>query len=104
MLTIANYFSPCRRFGNARFPAKKYERFSILGAELAQQKLDLLVWAAGIAAACNNRDPNVAVNVPDPVGRKLVATLNRPRGNLTGLSNMARRTDDEAHRTRERDD
>ena len=49
--------------------------------------------AAGIAAvACHlatTTVPNVSVNVPDPVGRKLVASLNRPGGNLTGLSNMA---------------
>jgi putative ABC transport system substrate-binding protein len=52
-----------------------------------------LVSAAGIAAvACHRATttiPIVAVNVPDPVGRKLVASLNHPGGNLTGLSNMA---------------
>ena len=55
--------------------------------------MDVLVSAAGIAAVACHRAittiPIVAVNVPDPVGRKLVATLNRPGGNLTGLSNMA---------------
>jgi putative ABC transport system substrate-binding protein len=55
--------------------------------------VDVLVSAAGIAAvACHRATttiPIVAVNVPDPVGRKLVASLNRPGGNLTGLSNMA---------------
>src|SRR5947208_9640336 len=76
-----------------RFPAEQYERFFILAAELAQQKVDVLVSAAGIAAvACHRATatiPIVSVNVPDPVGRKLVASLNRPGGNLTGLSNMA---------------
>jgi putative ABC transport system substrate-binding protein len=76
-----------------RFPAEQYERFFILAAELAQQKVDVLVSAAGVAAvACHRATttiPIVAVNVPDPVGRKLVASLNRPGGNLTGLSNMA---------------
>ncbi|HZY20868.1 MAG TPA: ABC transporter substrate-binding protein, partial [Beijerinckiaceae bacterium] len=76
-----------------RFPAEQYERFFVLAAELAQQKLDVLVSAAGIAAiACHRATttiPIVAVNVPDPVGRKLVASLGRPGGNLTGLSNMA---------------
>src|SRR3954452_18284055 len=76
-----------------RFPAEQYERFFVLAAELAQQKVDLLVSAAGIAAvACHRATrtiPIVSVNVPDPVGRKLVASLNRPGGNLTGLSNMA---------------
>jgi putative ABC transport system substrate-binding protein len=76
-----------------RFPAEQYDRFFALAAELAQQNLDVLVSAAGIAAvACHRATttiPIVAVNVPDPVGRKLVASLNRPGGNLTGLSNMA---------------
>ena len=76
-----------------RFPAEQYERFFVLAAELAQQNVDVLVSAAGIAAvACHRATttiPIVSVNVPDPVGRKLVASLNRPGGNLTGLSNMA---------------
>src|SRR6476646_580353 len=76
-----------------RFPAEQYDRFFVLAAELAQQNLDVLVSAAGIAAiACHRATmtiPIVSVNVPDPVGRKLVASLNRPGGNLTGLSNMA---------------
>src|SRR5206468_5338079 len=76
-----------------RFPAEQYERFFVLAAELAQQNVDVLVSAAGIpAVACHRATttiPIVSVNVPDPVGRKLVASLNRPGGNLTGLSNMA---------------
>jgi putative ABC transport system substrate-binding protein len=76
-----------------RFPSEQYERFFVLADELAQQKLDVLVSAAGIAAIASHRAtttiPIVSVNVPDPVGRKLVASLNRPGGNLTGLSNMA---------------
>jgi putative tryptophan/tyrosine transport system substrate-binding protein len=76
-----------------RFPAEQYEQFFVLAAELAKEKLDVLVSAAGIAAfACHSATtttPIVSVNVPDPVGRKLVASLNRPGGNLTGLSNMA---------------
>jgi putative tryptophan/tyrosine transport system substrate-binding protein len=80
-------------FLEMRFPAEQYERFFVLAAELAKQNLDVLVSAAGIAAvACHRATttmPIVSVNVPDPVGRKLVASLNRPGGNLTGLSNMA---------------
>jgi putative ABC transport system substrate-binding protein len=76
-----------------RFPAEQYERFFALANELAKQNVDVLVSAAGIAAvACHRATttiPIVSVNVPDPVGRKLVASLNRPGGNLTGLSNMA---------------
>jgi ABC-type uncharacterized transport system substrate-binding protein len=76
-----------------RFPAEQYDRFFALAAELVQQNVDVLVSAAGIAAvACHRattKIPIVSVNVPDPVGRKLVASLSRPGGNLTGLSNMA---------------
>jgi putative ABC transport system substrate-binding protein len=76
-----------------RFPAEQYDQFFVLAAELAKQNLDVLVSAAGIAAvACHRATttiPIVSVNVPDPVGRKLVASLNQPGGNLTGLSNMA---------------
>ena len=71
----------------------KHEPFFILATELAQQNVDVLVSAAGIAAiACHRATttiPIVSVNVPDPVGGRLVASLNRPGGNLTGLSNMA---------------
>lgn len=76
-----------------RFPAEQYERFFVLAAELAQQNVDVLVCATAIAAvACHRATatiPIVGVNVADPVGRKLVASLNRPGGNLTGLSNIA---------------
>jgi putative ABC transport system substrate-binding protein len=76
-----------------RFPAEQYERFFVLAAELVQQNVELLVSAAGVAAvACHKATatiPIVAVNVPDPLGRKLVASLNRPGGNLTGLSSMS---------------
>src|SRR6476660_6351858 len=51
-----------------RFPAEQYERFFALAAELAQQKPDVLVSAAGIAAiACHRATttiPIVSINVP----------------------------------------
>jgi putative ABC transport system substrate-binding protein len=76
-----------------RFPAEEYQRFFVLADELAKQNLDVLVSAAGTAAvACHRATktiPIVSINVPDPVGRKLVASLSRPGGNLTGMSNMA---------------
>jgi ABC-type uncharacterized transport system substrate-binding protein len=91
-----------------RFPAEQYERFFALAAELAQQKPDVLVCATAAAAvACHRATttiPIVAVNVPDPVGRKLVASLNHPRRKFDGPVKYGRRVDDEAHRTRERSD
>jgi putative tryptophan/tyrosine transport system substrate-binding protein len=76
-----------------RFPAEQYDQFFILAAELVQLNPNLLISAAGTAAvACHKATttiPLVFVNVPDPVGRKLVASLSRPGGHATGLSNMA---------------
>ena len=75
-----------------RFPAEQYDRFFILAAELVALRPNLIVTAAGIAAMAASKAtktiPIVAVSVPDPVGSKLAASLNRPGGNLTGLSNM----------------
>jgi putative tryptophan/tyrosine transport system substrate-binding protein len=76
-----------------RFPAEQYERFFSLAAELVKLNPNVLVSAAGTAAVALHKTtttiPLVFVNVPDPVGRKLVASLSRPGGNATGLSNMA---------------
>lgn len=75
-----------------RFPAEQYEKFFVLADELVALKPDLIIAAAGIAAVAVSRAtktiPIVAVSMPDPVGGKLAASLNRPGGNLTGLSNM----------------
>src|SRR6266851_5172828 len=54
-----------------RFPNEQPERFFSLAAELVQIKVD------------------VFIAVPDPVGSGLVASLARPGGNITGLTNMA---------------
>jgi putative ABC transport system substrate-binding protein len=76
-----------------RFPAEKWERFISLAAELVQLKPDLLVAVSRPAAIAAQRAtstiPIVFSVVPDPVGDKLVETLARPGGNITGLSNMA---------------
>src|SRR5215471_3534996 len=76
-----------------RFPAEIPERFIALAAELAELKVDILVAINRNAALAAQRAtatiPIVFVAVPDPVGSKLVASLNRPGGNITGLSNFA---------------
>jgi len=77
-----------------RFPAEVPERFVSLAAELADySKVDVLVAINRTAALASQRAtktiPVVFVAVPDPVGSKLVASLARPGGNITGLSNMA---------------
>ena len=76
-----------------RFPAEVPERFVSLAAELAASKVDVLVAINRTAALAAQRAtktiPVVFVAVADPVGSQLVASLARPGGNITGLSNMA---------------
>jgi putative tryptophan/tyrosine transport system substrate-binding protein len=60
---------------------------------LAAIRVDILVAINRIAALAAQRAtttiPIIFVAVPDPVGAKLVASLARPGGNITGLSNLA---------------
>jgi len=76
-----------------RFPAEKSERFISLAVELAKLEPDVLVAVSRPAALAAQRAtttvPIVFSLVPDPVGDKLVESLARPGGNITGLSNMA---------------
>ena len=76
-----------------RFPAEQPERFVKQAVELANLKVDVLVAVTRLAALAAQRAttkiPVVFVAVPDPISTKLVASLARPGGNITGLSNMA---------------
>ena len=76
-----------------RFPNEQPERFFSLAAELVQIKVDVLIAVTRQAALAAQRAtttiPIVFIAVPDPVGSKLVASLGRPGGNITGLTNMA---------------
>ena len=73
-----------------RYAAGKVERLSPLAAELVRLKVDVLVTApAGSALAARSASrtiPIVFIGEPDPVGTALVASLARPGGNVTGLS------------------
>jgi putative ABC transport system substrate-binding protein len=75
-----------------RFANEQYERFDSLAADLVLQKVDVLVAVSPAAAMAakqtNTRIPVVFVIHPDPVGSKLVDSLARPGGNITGLSNQ----------------
>ena len=76
-----------------RFAELKPERVSELAAELVRLKVDLIV-ASGTppAVAAKNATtaiPIVMINIPDPVGLGLVASLARPGGNVTGLAALA---------------
>jgi putative tryptophan/tyrosine transport system substrate-binding protein len=68
------------------------ERFGELAAELVHLKADVIVTAGTPATAAVKRlttaIPIVFVGLGDPVGAGLVASLRRPGGNITGLSNQ----------------
>ena len=70
----------------------KLEPLADLAAELVALKVDVIV-ASSTAAALAAKQvtsvvPIVFATVPDPVGTGLVASLARPGGNVTGLSNL----------------
>lgn len=70
----------------------KLEPLAILAAELVALKVDVIVassTAAALAAKqATNVIPIVFGTVPDPVAAGLIASLARPGGNVTGLSNL----------------
>jgi len=76
-----------------RFAEGDVGRYPDLAAELGALKVDLIVVGTrrGAQAAANvtKTIPIVFVGVSDPVRTKLVASLARPGGNLTGLSLLA---------------
>jgi putative ABC transport system substrate-binding protein len=76
-----------------RFPNEQPERFESLAAELVSLRVDVLVAVTGPAALAAQRAmktiPIVFIVVPDPVGTKMVSSLARPGGNITGLTNIA---------------
>jgi putative tryptophan/tyrosine transport system substrate-binding protein len=76
-----------------RFPAEQPERFDALAADLVRIKVDILFTVTRLAALAAQRAtktiPIVFMSVADPVGSKLIDSLARPGGNITGLANMA---------------
>ena len=70
----------------------KFERLPEIASELVRLKVDLLVVEGAPAAhATKNATsviPIVIGNAADPVGTGLVASLARPGGNITGLSDF----------------
>jgi putative tryptophan/tyrosine transport system substrate-binding protein len=71
----------------------KYERLPALAAELVALKVDVIVTGGGTPPALAAKQatktiPIVFASAPDPVTDGLVASLARPGGNVTGLSNI----------------
>jgi putative tryptophan/tyrosine transport system substrate-binding protein len=75
------------------FAAEQYERFNANAAELVALPVDVLVAvstpAALAAQTATKTIPIVFVGSIDPVPMKLVESIARPGGNITGLTNLA---------------
>jgi putative ABC transport system substrate-binding protein len=74
-----------------RWANDQYERLPTLAAELVQQRVGVIFTASGTqtaqaAQAATSTIPVVFVIGTDPVKFKLVASMNRPGGNVTGVT------------------
>jgi putative tryptophan/tyrosine transport system substrate-binding protein len=76
-----------------RWAEGKYDRFPALIAELLALNVDLIVTAGTPATQAFQKTkaaiPLVMVAVGDPVGTGIIASLNRPGGNITGLTSIS---------------
>jgi putative ABC transport system substrate-binding protein len=76
-----------------RYGEGKTERFPALVTELVQRHVAVIVvggaTATRAATQVTTRLPLVMANVTDPVALGLVASLARPGGNITGVSNLS---------------
>ena len=76
-----------------RFPNETPELFKSMATELVALNCDVLMGGSLGSVYLKNatsKIPIVFMFVPDPVGLKLVESLARPGGNVTGLSNFGR--------------
>ena len=77
----------------SRWAEAKYERLPGMALELVGLKVDVIVAAAPPAVHAAQKAtttiPIVFAAVGDPVGSGFVASLSRPGGNITGLSNIS---------------
>src|SRR5262249_42390637 len=76
-----------------RFAEQKNERLPELAADLVRLKVDLIVVRATppalAAKAATTTIPIVMTSASDPVGARLIASLARPGGNVTGNASLA---------------
>src|SRR3974377_2289819 len=75
-----------------RWAEGRPERFAEIAAEFVRLKVDVIVTVGGAVPAAKQATsviPIVFAAASDPVGSGLVARLERPGGNITGLSVQA---------------
>jgi putative tryptophan/tyrosine transport system substrate-binding protein len=75
-----------------RFPNELPDRFKIMAAELVELTVDVLVGVTAGAVyekAATSTIPIVFVLFPDPIRGKLVESIARPGGNVTGFASVA---------------
>jgi putative ABC transport system substrate-binding protein len=76
-----------------RFADGKLDRLPALAGELVRLKVEVIVTGGGpvtrAAKEATSTIPIVMANDNDPVGDGFIASLARPGGNITGLSNFA---------------
>jgi putative ABC transport system substrate-binding protein len=76
-----------------RYAEGRFERLPELARELVGLKVDVIVANSDVTIAALKREtrtiPIVMSNSTDPVATGLVASLARPGGNVTGLSNIS---------------
>ena len=75
-----------------RWAEGRDDRYAAFAAEFVQRRVDVIVTAGTTATMsvkkATSTIPIVFASAGDPVGTGLVASLARPGGNVTGLSNM----------------
>ena len=77
-----------------RWAASRYDRLPALAADLVARKVDVIAASGRLEAAvaaknATSTTPIVFFAVSDPVGNRLIASLARPGGNVTGVSPLS---------------